>query len=43
MICDPSPGYHGVKFHDVFGPKGFGLSTLIIKVRATHSRCRAAP
>jgi len=33
MICDPSPGYHGVKFHDVFGPKGFGLSTLIIKAR----------
>jgi len=32
LICDPSPGYHGLKFHDVFG-KTLGLSTFIVKAR----------
>jgi len=39
MFTDPSPGYHGLVFNDVFGPKGpFGNIQFIIRARVEGLR-----
>ncbi|HEY7726631.1 MAG TPA: O-acetylhomoserine aminocarboxypropyltransferase/cysteine synthase [Anaeromyxobacteraceae bacterium] len=39
FFTDPSPGYHGLKFADVFGPKGpFGNIQFIIRARVEGLR-----
>jgi O-acetylhomoserine (thiol)-lyase len=39
FFTDPSPGYHGLKFNDVFGPKGpFGNIQFIIRARVEGLR-----
>jgi O-acetylhomoserine/O-acetylserine sulfhydrylase len=39
FFTEPSPGYHGLKFNDVFGPKGpFGNIQFIIRARVEGLR-----
>ncbi|MBI5070193.1 MAG: O-acetylhomoserine aminocarboxypropyltransferase/cysteine synthase [Deltaproteobacteria bacterium] len=39
VFTEPSPGYHGLKFNDVFGPKGpFGNIQFIIRARVEGLR-----
>ena len=39
LFTEPSPGYHGLKFWDVFGPKGpFGNIAFIIRARVEGLR-----
>ncbi len=39
VFTEPSPGYHGLKFHDVFGPKSpFGNIAFIIRARVEGLR-----
>ena len=39
FFTDPSPGYHGLVFHEVFGPKGpFGNIQFIIRARVEGLR-----
>ncbi len=34
MFTEPSPGYHGLKFHDVFGPAGPFKANITFAIRA---------
>jgi len=39
VFTEPAPGYHGLRFHDVFGPNGpFGNITFIIRARVEALR-----
>jgi O-acetylhomoserine (thiol)-lyase len=39
VFTEPAPGYHGLRFHDVFGPSGpFGNITFIIRARVEGLR-----
>src|SRR5512136_3030646 len=43
LFTDPSPGYHGLVFNDVFGPKGpFGNIQFIIRARVEGLRDQGA-
>ena len=39
-MTEPSPGYHGVKFHETFGDFGFTMRARMEKLRVLRRRAR---